>query len=185
MQVHISGQFITRPHECACCAGIPDREIDATARRTTGKRVKRTQEKTWSFPYCSACMAHKQKWDGAIGALFAGIGVGVVLILWGWVAKTLAFALPLALLLVGVACLVTYFGIRAANALRHEDCTSASATVRYLGWNGSVHSFDIDSEYFALALMHANRTKLVNVPPALWSLLNTGGIDQRSTLKRK
>lgn len=50
---------------------------------------------------------------------------------------------------------------RRAEAERTPTCVSAEAAVTYLGFNGTVNSFDIGGQY-AWAFASANANKLVN-----------------------
>ena len=57
--VKISAKIIRWPECCACCCGRADTREDATAVRTEGKRVIRTQAKSWPVPYCRGCQDHR------------------------------------------------------------------------------------------------------------------------------
>jgi hypothetical protein len=43
--------------------------------------------------------------------------------------------------------------------------------VTYVGWSGTVETFDIASEKYALGFMLSNRSKLINGSPETWSKL--------------
>lgn len=56
--VQISARIIRWPGICACCGHSADTNIEISSTRTTGKRVIRTQTKSWEVPYCSRCLSH-------------------------------------------------------------------------------------------------------------------------------
>lgn len=50
-----------------------------------------------------------------------------------------------------------------ARALCGSNCACPMTAIAYVGWNGTVHTFELASRPFALQLMLANRSRLVNV----------------------
>lgn len=56
--VEISARIIRWPDICACCSRPADTAIEISSTRTTGKRVIRTQTKSWQVPYCKRCLSH-------------------------------------------------------------------------------------------------------------------------------
>jgi hypothetical protein len=58
MRVDLSGHTFVYPDECACCGGVPDRELTVWARRSRGTRVIHTETKLWDVPYCTARIEH-------------------------------------------------------------------------------------------------------------------------------
>jgi hypothetical protein len=64
-----------------------------------------------------------------------------------------------------VAVDVDDFVVPAARAMCSPQCSSPERAVSYIGWSGTVESFDMRSETYALAFMLANREKLINVSP--------------------
>jgi hypothetical protein len=54
-----------------------------------------------------------------------------------------------------------------ARALIGADCCTPGRAATYLGWSGSVHSFDFRSERFAVLFLDRNATKALNVAPRL------------------
>src|SRR5205085_4176030 len=56
--VQISARIIRWPGICACCGRHADTAIEISSTRTTGKRVIRTQTKSWEVPYCHRCVRH-------------------------------------------------------------------------------------------------------------------------------
>lgn len=55
--VHVSARLLHFPRLCCCC-GRPDpsEEYRASAKRTTGKKVVKTDTRSWSFPICRECL---------------------------------------------------------------------------------------------------------------------------------
>lgn len=168
MRVQLSGKRFVFGRNCVCCGAPAETELAVSATRTTGKRVVRTRTNTWMFPYCQSCVAHVAAWDsaGGCGVIAFALIVGTVLSFWH--------------LLVGVA--VAGIGIAlavrdaskkraAAKALCGPACTSAQRAVTYEGWSGTVETFEIASEQYAVQFMLGNRAKLINVSPETWSRL--------------
>lgn len=145
MLVQLSARQITFPRMCACCGGAPNTTYAATATRVTGKRVVRTQSASWSFPYCNHCLAHVRAWPGPWGCAT-----------WALAACTCFLWL-----------IVQYFLDESAKARARQlcgaHCTQPDAAVSYLGWNGSVQSFEIGSRFYAYELLLANPRNAINV----------------------
>ena len=73
---------------------------------------------------------------------FAALGVGLVgVILSVWIRNNLR---------------------RAAMSQCTQSCVVPYVAVRYVGWHGTVMSFDFDSEQYAMAFAEANQQKLVS-----------------------
>lgn len=170
MVVQISGQIISAPRQCICCGGTPDQEVTASAKRRSGKRVIRTQTRSWSFPYCTRCARHAQFWSRGQNTIVILSVVGVIV---GYLFWSTLPIVAIAIGVVGIA--VGWFlgnrWLRAARELCTPTCPSCTTTIHYLSWNGSAHTFAVDSDAYATALMQANRSKLVNVSPAALNLL--------------
>ena len=62
-----------------------------------------------------------------------------------------------------------------ARELRSPQCAAeALSQSKYLGWNGTVHSFDFASKPYALAFMRLNLSKLVNLTTEARKALDPG-----------
>jgi hypothetical protein len=61
----------------------------------------------------------------------------------------------------------------AAQLMCGTACTSAARTVDYIGWSGTIETFDIHSEHYALRFVRDNASKVVNMPPEVWTKLST------------
>jgi hypothetical protein len=133
------------PHLCACCGAPPETQYSASYTRVTGKRVIRTQTATWNFPYCNNCIAHVRAWPEP----WSGVTWFLVLI-------TCFLWIPVQLLLDAAA-------RGRSRQLCCQSCTQPSAAVAYLGWNGSVESFDIAAPVFAFEFALANSRNVVNM----------------------
>lgn len=145
MRVTISGSTISMPYLCACCGATPECSHDATVSKEKGVKVIRTQTKGWPIPYCRRCLSHVE---------ISPVGIGKWTIVLSIV--TMGWWIPVYL----VYYLVAWFW---AKSHVRAECISMKASVEYLGWQGSVHEFDVRSEPFAFALMQANERKLLNV----------------------
>ncbi|MCY0989421.1 hypothetical protein OV203_19935 [Nannocystis sp. ILAH1] len=151
--VHVSAKLLKFPHRCACCGGVPDTEFTAAAVRVTGKRVIRTDKRTWGIPYCSACVAHVRLLPGPWGCLT-------------WLLALLTCGLWL------VVQLVLDEGTRArARAMCSPNCACPNWAAEYRGWDGSIQSFEFTSADYARAFALANHKSLINVSPGLRGLL--------------
>jgi len=121
--------------------------------------------RAWAFPYCRRCAEHVRTAErasilavtviclGLAAALFVGFTKEAYI---GWMVFGAGF--------VG-AMLVHQRTMNDAKQMRLPSCASAERTVSYVGWQGTFHAFDVDSKRYALALMLANKKKLINVPP--------------------
>lgn len=159
-QFQISANILSWPRACACCTRTADTHIRATASRTTGKRVQHTITSWWDVPYCSACIAHKTKFDSAGNWLTAGLigGVAVWVIL-GFASSsgTVGFVCGLFLFL---ASLWAYHSTKKAafGMMRHE-CSTPSCAVRYIEWHGTFHTFIFCNQSYLDAFLAANSRK--------------------------
>src|SRR4051794_14872358 len=67
--VQVSARLLNIPQACCCCGmhGV-DTRFRAIATRTTGKRVIRTDSRSWDFPLCNRCqlwIGHQRTADAA------------------------------------------------------------------------------------------------------------------------
>lgn len=169
--VEVSARKFSVPHECVCCARTPQLYLSASYTRVTGKRVIRETTRSLDFPYCNGCNEHVKAWNFAssvthfflvlgiisgIGIGFAGGGAG------GWAA---------ALGLWGIGIVLGIVQRNKAKAMCSHECTTPRASVRHLGWNGSVSSFSFASTRYAVGFASSNGKKLVNVSMNLRNLL--------------
>lgn len=163
MRVEISGKRFAFSHSCACCGASADSELAASATRTTGKRVIKTKTNTWKVPYCSKCLAHVQAWQAAssAGAALLALVVGGAICL-----ANVAVGVVIAIGGLAVAIGNASRARAAARAMCSPTCACPDPAVQYLGWSGTVESFDFRSDAYALRFMQDNRSKLVNVAPA-------------------
>lgn len=167
MYVEVSASKLTIPRFCICCDSEPDTQRAFVATRTTGKRVIKTQSKHWDFPICRTCSAHDLAWVSAANGA------------WVFGASTLALSCyglnnvsdgPGVTAVIAAVALVVFalwrFSKRRkeAKALQGPNCSqNCFDDFKYLGWSGTVQSFDIPSTSYALSFMRANRSKLVNL----------------------
>jgi|SRR5579884_732051 len=175
MRVDISGHKFVFPHQCACCSAMPQTTLTASASKSTGKRVIHTTSKSWDFPYCIHCVNHVRVANTATVTTTCTIVVTLIAASYLFFLGALAFGLIL-----GIAGIVG--GIFTYNLLMTEakkmcgpNCTCVQSAVRYIGWYGSCHMFEIASSGYALAFMVANRNKLVNLRPEVLQWLQANG----------
>ena len=163
MRVDVSAKIIRFPRVCACCTCPADTEIAVSASRSSGERVVRTRTKTWAFPYCQGCLAHVAVWSsgGSRAAAIYAVGLALALIV-GLAASGLAALGTLIAMVISAELLRSHRHKRAEGMCSHA-CAAASEAVAYLGWSGTVQSFQILSEKYAAAFLVSNEQKLVNV----------------------
>ncbi|HUD23452.1 MAG TPA: hypothetical protein VMQ60_11465 [Acidobacteriaceae bacterium] len=65
-----------------------------------------------------------------------------------------------------------------------ESCVNIDRAVTYLGWQGTLHRFEIASQRFACNFMAANQSKLVNLTPEAMALLSSSGVLSASNASR-
>lgn len=145
MEIHVSARKLSFPRQCACCGASPQIEYRVTAVRVTGKRVIRTQSASWSIPYCQNCLRHASIWPKPWGGLT-----------WALVLFTCFLWLPVQLLLDASA-------RKRARELCSPACCTPGPAAAYLGWNGTVESFDFTSVPFAFEFILANRGRVLNL----------------------
>jgi hypothetical protein len=154
MIVQISARTIAFPPLCACCCAPAQTNWTIVATRTTGVRVVRHHSQSWAFPYCTGCAAHASAWPAPIGCATVFLSV-----------LTCGAYFIVDSVLRGKA-------EARSRSMCGPSCVVPWSAVRYVGWSGSVHSFDVASRDFAIALMRANRSRLVNVDWNVAALLD-------------
>jgi hypothetical protein len=173
MLVKISARKLTIPPRCVCCLADPDASFDAIYTRQRGKRVITTDTRSWTFPYCTRCVGHAKAYQSIGAGAFATWLLGVPLTIVFAVAAS-AVGLVLGVTTFVVASLLTS---RHRNRVKAQQCTPHCASpgwaVRYLGWDGSVQAFHIESRPYAAQFARANMHKLVGVSQELQDLLRS------------
>ncbi|MFT3837931.1 MAG: hypothetical protein QM723_13150 [Myxococcaceae bacterium] len=150
MRLSISAKHFTVPEMCVCCGETADVLRAAVATRVTGKRVHHIHQKSFNFPYCARCVHHLDHWPtepfwGPWLAIFCTLGF--------WMPRHLKAAAARE---------------RAALDLLLPSCVcNRQPPVRLVGWNGTITTFDLDSNKFAYAFMRANSKKLLDIEPWL------------------
>jgi hypothetical protein len=182
MLVEVSGRQFVFPFKCVCCLAEPDHEFELSSTRITGSRVIRTQTRSWNVPVCDRCSAHDKAfreagrwgallWTGGILGLLIGLALLIQMVAF-LVGQDATAPHPIAAIAwtgAGIAAIQyqrtrTRDGRALARELRSPQCTADTfLQSRYLGWSGSVHSFEFASSQYALAFMRDNRSKLVNL----------------------
>lgn len=56
--LEISAKIINWPPVCACCCQRADTTVPISSTRVTGKKVVKSQTKSWDIPYCRRCLGH-------------------------------------------------------------------------------------------------------------------------------
>ena len=175
MEINLSGRTFVFPNQCACCHGPPDRELIVAAQRSRGSRVVHTTKKTWEVPYCTSCLEHVQDSDNAYRSIKVVKVLAVVAAALGWLTVSFYTGLATGIAVVVVGGVVFYFQMTAAKHKMSAGCACVGRAVAYLGWQGTLHAFDVCSPSYAVAFMKANEAKLVNISDEAGRLLGGQG----------
>lgn len=169
-EVSVSARILSFPNLCCCCgSGRPSTSYDAISTRTSGKKVIRQQSRGWSFPLCTACSRWMQAEKAALmmKAIFIWMLIGGGIGFFGGIGS-----LPKP---VGIILIVLAVGTFAASPFVWQiytkkrfranrvkpDSLCDLRPVAYLGWNGSIHTFDFANDDFMDAFIQANRKKVL------------------------
>jgi hypothetical protein len=167
--VQVSARILRFPQACCCCGGAPDTHIDASSTRVTGKRVVRTQSKSWSFPICRRCLEHVSLSDEA-GKLHQAAqnhkSIGIACIIAGIMLMACLIGIPILIYGIVAVSRLAPNAVRRAKELEDEARKFLSnhwarhnGVVIYHGWNGSIHYFEFQSDSYAQAFIAANGNK--------------------------
>lgn len=162
-QLQVSAKILSWPRQCACCGGEASGELQATASRTTGKRVQRTTTSWWHVPYCTSCLNHKAAYDEASKWSGRGVGAGLgAWLLFGWLTGSGWFGLAICVVL-GVLG-IWYEGKAKGEARRLmcETCAAPSSAVRYIEWHGTFHTFVFENRAYLESFIAANARKTMS-----------------------
>lgn len=171
MRIDVSGHSFVFPHKCACCGGIADTELAASATKSSGKRVVHTKTNVWDFPYCSQCVGHVMSAEGTRKlAWILGIVSFVLGLFLGFVASAASGVMIGTLAIVGTG-LIYLRGMGKARARCGANCVCVGRAMAYLGWHGTLHQFEVGSADYAHDFMKANHSKLVNLSVQAKNLL--------------
>jgi hypothetical protein len=168
--VQVSARLLHFPRVCCSCgSGAPDQHFRASATRTTGKKVVKTDMRSWDFPICSGCLrwisqqrsANSMRGGFIALVIFAvlGVVVGVILIR----EPVGIFAILLGALLGAIAPFV-YQSWQKKQAAADKIKPSAGCMIEpvvYNGWSGTVHTFYFSSGVFCEQFPLANANKLL------------------------
>ncbi len=169
--VQVSARLLQFPRLCCCCGHPgPSEAYQASATRTTGKKVVKTDTRTWTFPICRDCLA----WIAVQRAAHTLCGLFIVLLVCAAGGAVFGLAsirepagvlfLLCGLVLGGVSPLA-YKGWKSkqsrADAIK-RDPACRIAPVVYVQWSGSVHTFRFASAVFCEQFRRANARKLLS-----------------------
>ncbi len=170
MRVSVSGKQFVFPRSCACCGAYP-----LTTLRVQGtERNKRARTKGWSWdvPYCVGCKRHIRLYE-----ILRLTGSSLVAMLLLTVAVFVAYTGQYLLAGFGAAGPLLVLGVLFSMLLKRlrsksdDNCRGLDRAVVYLGSDGSCHSFEIKSHYYAAEFVKANHRKVVNASPQVMSIL--------------
>lgn len=163
-RVEVSARLIEPPHACVCCRDEPTTKIRADATRDKG------DTKSYAFPACARCARHSEAWVSAWTSIKVGMGLTIVLAPlaacgFGGTAGALT-----AVIGIGGSLALFFTLLTSANGLRTRGCAGARPVV-FVGWHGTVLTFDFASWAYAVQFAKAHHRKLVNVSDRLWRAL--------------
>jgi hypothetical protein len=186
VELTVSGKAFIVPILCCCCGREPSAEVEVAATKRSGKRVVQETTRAWRFPVCGACLKHQTEWASAEAYPRYGWTAGGLVGCFGLLVFFLAaLAGTIGLLVFGVAGLILsaaiiplVYVLRSSGRDRSRaacspECAQPSAAVRYLGWNGSLHSFAMYNRYYASEFMRANISKIGALDAEAHSLFST------------
>lgn len=163
MTIEVSAKILSPPPMCACC-GCPTQSYQSVAAE------KERSQQQWLFPCCDQCLHHGEMWKPTLTIAEQSSAAGLTAALLGWLIFGLSGVAFGVVMFVAIAAL-GYRRQQRARALRTQTCSNCELPVVYLGYYGSIHSFQFSSQFYAVAFARANQKKLVNVEPALQRLL--------------
>lgn len=184
MRVEVSAVTLQMPEECACCGAPPDADLTISAEKSWGKRVIHSEAKTWDIPYCCRCLEHsRRRWDAGSFARTATVTSLVVALFVGYLTGWY-WGLGLGITLIVLT--IVYFRrlLRRAESFKSSECTSLHQAVSYVGWSGTLHSFEMKSKKFAHHFMLSNQNKLVNLTSEGLRLLSLPRTEIRASSRR-
>ena len=170
MKVSVSGKQFVFPRSCACCGAYPLTSLAVSG----SERNRKARTRGWIFdvPYCVTCKQHVRATEGIT---LLSLALAAIALIFGYVSAALSgqwiFGLQIGLFLLissGLICGALLYLIRAKLLV---NCTRLTRSVIYLGSNGSCHSFDIRSRFYASNFVLDNHRKLVNASPQVVSIL--------------
>ena len=172
--IQVSAHLLTWPRLCACCSRPATTDVAPSYTRVSGKRVVRTNTRSWRVPVCATCAEHSSIYGRTTGATARAITWGVAILVvsgvLGAVAGSSDGAINPAFVALGtigtIAVLVmlltrAHADRRTAAGLLQDTCCSVAYPVVYHGWSGSVHSFHFRNGVYAQAFADANAKKML------------------------
>jgi hypothetical protein len=164
-EISLSAKLIRFPRRCCCCgAADAANKYEAIATRTSGKRVVRTDSRSWSFPICSQCLewVRAKNVAKALSRFLLLVVLGMSIALYVHYSNGADSIFPE---IIGVASVAALFFIwrrfraKANHLKRNSGCRFPP--VQYLGWQGTVHTFILTNSDFTTEFQHSNEKKLV------------------------
>ncbi len=172
--IQVSARILTWPRLCACCSRPATTDVAASYTRVSGKRVIRTNTRSWRVPVCATCAEHGIIYSRTIGATARAIAWGVAILVVacavGAAAGSPDGGINPAFVVLGaigaVALLIVLLrraqaDQRTAEGMLQDTCCSVAYPVVYQGWSGSVHSFFFRNGVYAQAFVDANAKEVL------------------------
>ena len=158
-EVKVSARILSFPSICCCCGAYnPQGEFLATATRVTGKRVIRTQSRSWGFPLCTKCekwMHHNSSLKKSSKWFWKLLAITCISGFLSWI-----FIASIGVIMATLTLISWIIAAKKANSIKpNAICTDPP--VIYESWNGSVHTFILSNSNFADCFSKSNEKKLV------------------------
>lgn len=172
MKVSVSGKQFVFPRTCACCGAFATTTL-AVAGTERNKRA-RTRGWTWDIPYCQGCKRHIRLFDYLLIASLTLLALSCLL--GAYVATNYGswqLGLAVSTLLVTAIALADWLAIKLIRRASPRNCYLVGRAVHYLGSDGSCHSFDLKSPFYANDFVLANHHKVVNASVRVASILRS------------
>lgn len=149
MQVEVSGNSFDFPNQCPCCNGATDAELALSASKSSGKRVVHTKTKVWDVPYCNHCLTHIQRTDQArVSAKMFAVLAAIVSAL-TWLGFSFSAGLGVGAFILVVGFIPYWLLTKSAKEICRKDCARVGRAIAYLGWERTVHKFEVASPQYA------------------------------------
>ncbi|MCO5297193.1 MAG: hypothetical protein M9921_10085 [Fimbriimonadaceae bacterium] len=183
MRISLSGRQFAFPPSCACCGGFPLTYV--TVSGAEKNKLARTAGWTWDIPHCKACKRHIKAADRLYLFGIIMLALSVAGGAFGFItSQRPSFGWEVTLSLIASSAAVFWLLDLVVRRGTSPRCHGVTRSVRYLGSNGSCHTFDFRSGVYAAEFARANERKLVNVSPIVASLVRNA-LSSKQQLPRR
>lgn len=165
-QLKISARIISWPKRCACCFSVTDTTLSVVHTRTWGKRVRHSESRGWKIPYCDSCIRHAHAHHISTVTRFLGwflaVAAGLIAVSAKEEPQVLIPCLIIGVLLVMVCFSISLTHSAATKSSLTSGCCSREQSARFLGWDGTVQTFEFARPDYVALLRSANPGKCLD-----------------------